>query len=85
MNKINWQAVAMIARIASNVGVEFLPPGVRIGAKAAIEELGKEAMRQGITRDALIARLDAEFIGSEPGPVGKRLADDIARLEKRKD
>lgn len=85
MSKINWQAVSMIARIATNVGVEFLPPGVRTGAKAAIKELDAEAMRQGVTREQLIARLDAEFMGSEPGPVGKRLADDIARLEKRKD
>lgn len=83
--KINWHAVAMIARIGANVGLNFLPLLVRSGVDAAIKELDSEAMRQGLTREQLIQRLDAEFMGSQPGPVGQRLADDIERLEKRKD
>lgn len=83
--KINWWAVASIARIVGSVGVEFLPLPLRPLGKAALKELDGEAMRQSLTREQLIDRLDVEFMGSEPGPVGKRLADDIARLEKRKD
>lgn len=80
--KINWGAVATIARVGLLVGVEFLPPGVRGGVTAALKELDKESKRQGLTREELLARLDAEFPQAGLGPVGQALADDIAHFAK---
>ncbi len=81
---IDWAAILRLVRLGADIGSAFLPPEIgkplTIAINAANKELDREAVRRQMTRAELIAALDAEFPA-----VGQRLADDIARLEKRTD
>jgi len=79
---IDWAALLRLVRMGAEIGAGFLPPAIgrplTTAINAASKELDREAERRQLTREQLIAALDAEFPA-----VGQRLADDIARLEGR--
>ena len=81
---IDWAAILRLVKLGAEIGGGFLPPAIgrplTTAINAASKELDREAERRTLTREQLIAALDAEF----PALAGK-LDADIARLEARKD